>query len=74
MWEGITSSQLNRHKLRSHKQECEREQSAKQQRQIKSQPTEDGGGGGGGVAVPPTDMYAAVGIPLSTDSPAAIAS
>ena len=72
MWEGITSSQLNRHKLRSHKQECEREQSAKQQRQIKSQPTEDGSGGG--VAVPPTDVYAAVGIPLGTDSPAAGAS
>ena len=71
MWEGITSSQLNRHKLRSHKQECEREQSAKQQQQqIKSQPTEDDGG----VAVPPTDMYAAVGIPLGTDSPAASAS
>ena len=80
MWEGITSSQLNRHKLRSHKQECEREQNSKQQQQqqqqqqpeqqqqIKSQPLDDGM-----VAPSAADMYRSVGLPLSlgtTDPPA----
>ena len=70
MWEGITSSQLNRHKMRSHKQEVEREQNAKQHQQdhqpeqeIKTQPLDES-------MVPPSAANMFLNLGTTTDSPA----